>query len=144
MYATGVVQTTQQRRTTLRERTREAVREQIRREALALFMEQGFDGTRTEDITAAVGISPRSFFRYFATKEDVLISGSIAFGDDVRAALEDRPDDEPAWTSLRRSLDPLIEAMANDRHQSLAMTRVIMSTSSLRAHHFEKHLAWEQ
>ncbi|TCI98734.1 TetR family transcriptional regulator [Aeromicrobium sp. IC_218] len=129
---------------TLRERTREAVRAEVRRAALALFVERGFDETRTEDIAAAAGISPRSFFRYFATKEDVLVSGSIAFGAHVRAALEQRPADEDLWTSLRRCLDPVLDVMDADPGYSLAMMRVIMSAPSLRAAHFEKHLAWEE
>ncbi len=129
---------------TLRERTREAVRAEIRRAALGLFVERGFDETRTEDIAAAAGISPRSFFRYFATKEDVLVSGSVAFGVHVRAALEQRPAGEDVWTALRRCLDPLLDVMDADPGHSLAMMRVIMSAPSLRAAHFEKHLAWEE
>ncbi len=129
---------------TLRERTREAVRDEVRRHAIELFTERGFDATRTDDIAAAVGISPRSFFRYFATKEDVLVGGSIAFGSHVRAALEARPAHEPVWTSLRRALDPLVTAMADERRQSLETMTIIMSAGSLRAHHFEKHLAWER
>lgn len=142
MYATFVVQSDRARVRTLRERTREAVGEEIRREALALFLRQGFDATRTEDIAAAAGISARSFFRYFATKEDVLVGESVPFGDQVLIALKARPPEEPTWTALRAALDPLVEAMESQAQRSLDMNRIIMSTPSLRAHHFEKHLAW--
>ncbi|WP_083396392.1 TetR/AcrR family transcriptional regulator [Frigoribacterium sp. MCBA15_019] len=62
----------------LGERTREAVREQVRATAIDLFVERGFHSTTTNDIAKAVGVSPRSFFHHFPTKEDVLNSGSIA------------------------------------------------------------------
>jgi AcrR family transcriptional regulator len=129
---------------TLRERTREAVRDQVRTAALELFVERGFDATTTEDIAGAVGISPRSFFRYFVTKEDVLIGGSIAFGDHVCDALAARPPAEPIWVSLRRSLDPVAAATVEDDERNLQIMRIVMSAASLRAHNYEKHLAWEQ
>lgn len=143
-YAPRVVPPEPARPISLRERTRAAVRDQVRHEALGLFLERGFDAVRTEDIAAAVGISPRSFFRYFDTKQDVLTSGSIGFGDHVRDAFTTRPTDEPLWSSLRTALQVLVDAMAENAQQSLDMMRVIMSTASLRAHHYEKHLAWEQ
>jgi AcrR family transcriptional regulator len=144
LYADYVKEGQQQRSRTLRERTREAVRAEVRREALALFVEWGFDATTTEDIAEAVGISPRSFFRYFPTKEDVLIGESIAFGNNVQEALSERPREEPIWTALRAALQPLVDSTMEDRDRGLSMLRIIMSTTALRAHHFEKHLAWER
>lgn len=118
------------------------MRNQVRAAAMRLFTEHGFDATTTEHIAREVGISPRSFFRYFPTKEDVLISGSIAFGVDVCNALAARPSSEPVWLSLRRSLDPIAAAGSDERN--LEIVRIIMSTASLRAHNYEKHLTWEQ
>jgi len=115
----------------------------MRREALRLFLDKGFDATTAGDIAAAVGTSARSFFRYFPTKEDVLVGESIPFGTHVRDALTARPADEPIWPALRAALDRLIDEMATDHQRSLDMMRVIMSTPALRAYHFEKHLAWE-
>lgn len=129
---------------TLRERTREAVRRQVRREALQLFVAHGFDATTIDDVAAASGISARSFFRYFATKEDVLIGESIAFGQHVRDAFVARPSDEPVWTSLRACLQPMVVGMTADLQYGLNLMRVVVSAPSLRAHHVEKHLAWEQ
>lgn len=135
--------TTTPRTQTLRERTREAVRDQVRVAAIELFSKDGFDATTTEDIARAVGISPRSFFRYFTNKEDVVIGGSIAFGDHVCEALAARPLDEPIWTSLRRSLDP-IAAEAESDGRNLDIMHIVMGAASLRAHNYEKHIAWEQ
>jgi AcrR family transcriptional regulator len=129
---------------TLWERTREGVREHVRRVALGLFLESGFEAITAADIAVAAGISQRSFFRYFSTKDDVLISGSVDLGARVRDALVERPLEESTWASLRAALAPLAASTVTDRQRSLDMLRVIMSTATLRARHLEKHLAWEQ
>ena len=128
----------------MRERTREAVREDIRRTAVALFAERGFDAVRTEEIAAASGISARSFFRYFATKEDVLVSGAAAVGSQVRDRLASRPSDEDLWTSLRHALDVALDMMEAFGPLNFTAMTVIMTTPALRASHFEKHLVWEE
>jgi AcrR family transcriptional regulator len=126
----------------LRELTRASVRDQIAEQALLLFDEKGFDATTVDDIAAAVGISARSFFRYFPTKEDAVIRDPSALAGVIRDAAAARPADESAWVALRRALDPFDVTDRADITRALRHMRVMMSTASLRARNVEKHIVW--
>ncbi|MFE5187593.1 TetR/AcrR family transcriptional regulator [Streptomyces sp. NPDC056628] len=56
----------------LTERRKAATRGEIARAAAGLFVQQGLKATRAEDIAAAAGVAPRTFYRYFATKEEAV------------------------------------------------------------------------
>ncbi len=92
----------------LRERTRRAVRAEIVDAAMDLFLHRGFDETTVDDIARSAGISRRSYFRYFATKDEALSEGLASIGAEIAGALEVRPATESAWLALRRAFDPLI------------------------------------
>lgn len=127
----------------LRDRTRDAVRAQIAEVAVDLFAERGFDRVTVEEIAAAVGISARSFHRYFPAKEDAVVGDPLPWGEFVRDAFAARPVDEPVWDSLRESFDALLATSGEQGERQKRALRVLTSTASLRARHLEKHLLWE-
>jgi AcrR family transcriptional regulator len=126
----------------LRQRTRDAVREQIAQVALVMFDEQGFDETTVDQIAAAVGISSRSFFRYFASKEDVVLGDPMLYGEPVRERLAHSLQSMPVWEALRSGFETIVEIGEANPEGALRATRVMIRTSSLRARNTEKHLAW--
>jgi AcrR family transcriptional regulator len=97
-----------------------------------------------EQIADAAGISSRSFFRYFAAKEDVVIGDPNEPGELIRSVLESRPPDEPAGVALRHALHALLGTVHADPAFALQSSRLMLSTPSLRARHLEKQILWQQ
>ena len=91
----------------LRERKRQQTRERLTRMAMALFLERGFEATTLDDIAAAADISRRSFFHYFASKEDVV----FAWQEEITAALIAAVAARPAGESMLTAAENAISAM---------------------------------
>lgn len=126
----------------LRERTRRAVRQQIADAAMRLFVERGFEATTIDQIVANTGISRRSFFRYFATKEDVVLGELFERGEIAAGALSGRPTGESPWDAVKAALLELQEATNATSDSELEFGRMLYNTPTLRARHLEKQLAW--
>ena len=127
---------------TLRDITREAVSARIAAVAVDLFATRGFDQVTVEQIAAAVGISARSFHRYFASKEDAVIGDPARLGRIACDVFAARPAGEAVWTSLHRSFEAALAQTAADDEHGKRIMRVLNSTASLRARCLEKHLLW--
>ncbi len=126
-----------------RERKKARIRGAIQAVALRLFEQQGYDATTVDDIAAAADVSPRTFFRYFATKEEVV------FWDEYDPLFVQlfarRPADEPVFDSLRHiAADGFARFLERDRESLLARTKLIFSTPSLRSHLWEQQIAMER
>lgn len=76
---------------TLRERKRAAAKARVVDVAIRLFAEHGYAETSVDEICAAADVAPRSFFRYFATKEDVLLEPVREMADRMEAAMAAAP-----------------------------------------------------
>jgi AcrR family transcriptional regulator len=116
----------------LRERKRTRMRLAIQAEAIRLFAEKGYENTTVEDIAYAAAISPRTYFRYFPTKEDVVVWDEYdPVIDDLVAA---RPADEPAALTVRAVM---VEALGGiyrrDRAELLTRVRLLTTVPELRA-----------
>jgi mycofactocin system transcriptional regulator len=123
-------------------RPRATSREEIERVALQLFSTRGFDATTVDDIAAAAGIGRRTFFRYFAAKNDV-VWGRFAEGlADLRTALARAPENRQMVESLREAI-VAFNALAPDEvpvhRQRMSL---IFSAPSLQAHSTLMYASW--
>ncbi|TQF02256.1 TetR family transcriptional regulator [Kitasatospora acidiphila] len=116
----------------LRERKKLKTRRAIRSAAFDLFAEQGYEATTVDQIAALAEVSPSTFFRYFPTKEDVVIS------DDYDPLMENgfrsRPADEPLMESLRQAMiGPLRQVLAAERDEVLLRMQLFREVPAIRA-----------
>lgn len=130
-------------KTTAWERQRASVRDEIIRTAIDLFLRQGFDSTTIDQVVEHVGVSRRSFFRYFGTKEDVVLGDLVARGAVIAEALAARPAGEEPWDAIRAAFQAADETSTTDSGSALALGRMLFDTPSLLARHLEKRLHWQ-
>ncbi|MEV5338971.1 TetR family transcriptional regulator [Streptomyces sp. NPDC052676] len=123
----------------LRERKKQRTRDALIRAALELFTTRGYEQTTVDEIAAAVDVSQRTFFRYFAGKEDAALAAQQLAMDHFVEALRARPAQEPPLEALRRALaegwdtlHEVVEAVV-PIELYLRMYRVIESTPVLLA-----------
>jgi AcrR family transcriptional regulator len=124
----------------LRERKKARTRWAIQEEALKLFREQGYQATTIDQIAAAADISPSTFFRYFPTKEDVVVEDAFddlfvtAFGEAGKAA-------DPV-AEVRRIMAAAMSVMpANEWEKSEERAALVLSEPALRARSIDNLLA---
>lgn len=127
----------------LRERKKEKTREALLHSALYQFADRGFDHVTVEDIAATCDVSPRTFFRYFASKEDVLFVDGDAQGSHVLLALADQPIDIPPLRALQAAVLQVAADYEGQRELSLLRHRIVSATPSLRTRVSERHQCWE-
>jgi AcrR family transcriptional regulator len=115
----------------LRERKQQQTRERLKRAAMALFLERGFEAATIDDIAAAADVSRRSFFHYFASKEDVV----AAWQEDAAAALVAgilaRPADESMLTAAENAIAAAVKRI--DPTEAAAMSRLKRDNPALHA-----------
>jgi AcrR family transcriptional regulator len=117
----------------LADRRRDLVARDIRRTALALFDERGFDGVSVQDIAEAMGMSARTFFRYFASKDDILLDYQRHLDERLCEALRARPAREGAVTALRAAFIATSTVAPEDHDAVVARARVLTAAPGLRA-----------
>ena len=127
----------------LRERHRRRTAADLEEAALRLFCEKGFDAVTIDDIAVAADVSRRTFFRYFASKEDVILSDHPKRLDELQAALDRRPADEPALTALRNAVLSLAGSFGEQRDHMLRRFRLVTTTPALEARSLCLQRNWE-
>jgi AcrR family transcriptional regulator len=89
---------------TLRERKKQRTRDALLRAALEMFTTRGYEGTTVDDIAEAVDVSQRTFFRYFAGKEDAALALQGLAAAQFVTALRERPPHEAPMEALRQAV----------------------------------------
>jgi AcrR family transcriptional regulator len=123
----------------LRERKKQKTRWAIQEHALRLIAEQGYEATTIDQIAAAAEISPSTFFRYFPTKEDLIVE------DEYDAVLEEgmstmdasMPPLEAIREIMRNTLTTMTEA---DNAKILERTKLVMAVPALRSRSLENFI----
>ena len=125
----------------LRERKKAQTREAIVAAALELFERKGYDATTIEEIAEAADVSPRTFFRYFDSKVDVVMGEKDESGD-FGDQLSDRPPEEGPVEATRQVLRSTLGAIVAADPMFVRQMRVMIGTPSLQAmarEHFNEH-----
>ena len=126
----------------LRERKKLRTRAAIQREAIRLFLEQGYDRTTVAEIAAAAEISESTFFNYFDSKADVVFRDD--YDPEMAGALLHRPSDEPVLVAVRRMLTEfLIPLMERDRELILLRAKISLEVPELRGLQFDEIMKTE-
>ena len=101
----------------VRERKKLAARTALTEAASRLFQANGFDATTVNDIAQQADMSPRTFFRYFDTKEDVVFQDAPRQLEALRRLLGDRPPGETNAAALRAALVAFSEVLEGEREE---------------------------
>ncbi|GCD95022.1 acyl-CoA-like ligand-binding transcription factor [Embleya hyalina] len=115
----------------IRERKKARTRAAIQRAALRLFDERGYDATTVEQIAEVAEVAPSTVFRYFATKEDLVLSD--AYDPVFLESLRSRPAELPPIPTLRAALRETLAALTPDElAEARRRTVLMLSVPTLR------------
>ena len=115
---------------------------EIEKAALQVFAERGFDQTRVEDVAAAAGISRRSFFRYFASKNDILFAGFDRLLAELEAWFVEQPDDQPVLEVIAAGTLRFNRVHSDGAAAHRERMELILHTPALRANATLRHEDW--
>ncbi|MFJ6722550.1 TetR family transcriptional regulator [Streptomyces sp. NPDC091259] len=124
------------------QRKRQLVSHELSEAALQLLALKGFDAVTIEEIAATAGVSKRTFFRYFASKEDVVVQFLADMGIGMRAALASRPIEEQPSVALQHTVWVSMAACADHSDRALRVVQLILRTPALRARFLERQDQW--
>lgn len=115
----------------LRDRKKQQTRAALMDAALRLVDERGFDKVTVEDISAAADVSPRTFFNYFATKDEALFGDRVGEDNGMRERLLAADPELSVLGALLQASWPLLADMEADRENWFRRMRVMKKNPSL-------------
>lgn len=127
----------------LRERKKAETRDALASAALRLADELGPDRVTVDEIAAAAGVSPRTFFNYFATKEDAIVGSSESSAARIVQELAARPASEPPIDALRAAVHASADHLEADPDDWIIRHRLVGKYPALAARYAARHAAVE-
>lgn len=125
----------------LRRRRQKRLADEIEQTALRLFAERGFLDVTVEEIASASDISPRTFFRYFPTKEDVVLVSQRRRAKRLLETLADQPPQNPAILAMRNALISLVPRDEEERASMLLVSKVLSKSPEIQARDFGYYMS---
>lgn len=112
-------------------RSHDTTRAEIARAAIRSFLRDGFESTTVDDIAAAAGISRRTYFRYFGSKDESLLSGIQEIGILVAEAFQRMPNTAPPLIALRDAYLEVEASLAAFPERQRALGRMLRTNTRL-------------
>ncbi|MDU0291385.1 TetR/AcrR family transcriptional regulator [Saccharothrix longispora] len=128
--------------TGLRERKKQATRTALADAALRLCVAHGLDGVTVEQVAHEAGVSLRTFFNYFSSKEEAVVAGDVSTATAFVEAFAARPEGEPVLTALRAALVEVVPEHIDPAR--VAQLRVLRRTPALLPHQIAAFAAQER
>jgi AcrR family transcriptional regulator len=127
----------------IRDRTREAVRAELAKAVLEVFLRRGYAAVTVEDAAREAGISRATFFRYFGSKEDVVVASVESAKVDYLAALRQLPEGKQlsGWRLVRAAIEPVVLTATSEPESLRARLRLIASEPALKRRLLERRAA---
>lgn len=123
-------------------RPRTTSRDEVQRVALALFAERGFEATTLDDIATALGVSRRTLFRYYPSKNDIVWAEFSAHLAGLRERLAGESPDEPLMDVLRRAVVAFNDYGADELPELRIRMGLITSVPALQGHSMLRYRDW--
>jgi AcrR family transcriptional regulator len=127
----------------LREKHRVRTHTQLAEAALALFLSKGFDETTVDEIAERAGVSRRTFFRYFESKEAAFFANMEGRLQTLRSLLARRDPSEKGIDAVLRAVIEVGDDYMAHRETALAQNQIIESSRNLMAYDQLLDAAWE-
>jgi AcrR family transcriptional regulator len=129
----------------LRERKRRETLRRIAEQGLKLFLTRGYEATTLDAIAEAAGISRRTFFYYFKTKEEILLAWQDGgFTETLRAAVLEQSTKQSPLNAVKNALLELTIRFQFDYKQTRVIERLMCANESLRIRHQARYVEKEQ